>query len=174
MATSPSTALLMIGKGKLYFDRFDSGGLPTGLRDLGNSPNFTIQPTVESKEHFSSREGVNKKDMTVVLSAGLTVKFTLEEYDKNNLAMALFGDLAGSTINLLQTTQLEGELVFYGRPEYGPWFNVTLWKVSLKPTSEVSFIGNDWGKIEFEGEVLSDVTGHPSQEYGTVVEVVAS
>lgn len=171
MPTAPSTNNFPIGKGILRFDRFDSNGLPTGLRDLGNAPNFSIQPEVEKKEHFTSREGIKKKDKTVILSAGLTVKFTLEEYDRKNLALAMMASESGDVLTLLASTTLEGELEFTGTNEIGPKFLVRLWKVLLSSNAEVPFISDDWGKIEFEGEVMSDIAGHPASPYGTITEI---
>jgi hypothetical protein len=173
MDTSPSTNLLMLGKGILKFDRFDSVGLPTGLRDLGNAPAFTIVPAIETLDHFSARRGVKRKDATVVLSVGGTAKFTLEEYDMENLALAMFGENAGGSVALLSKPQITGELRFYGRPDVGPWFDLVLHKVSLKNSSEIPMIGDDWGKFEFEFELLED-TGHPINPYGTITPVVES
>ncbi|OGK08974.1 MAG: hypothetical protein A2Y63_05645 [Candidatus Riflebacteria bacterium RBG_13_59_9] len=167
MAT-PSTANYIIGKGILSFDRWDQDGLPTGMRDLGNAPNFTITPTVEMLDHFSSREQLKKKDLTVNISAGLTVKFTLDEFDKENLAIALFGTVSGQQITLMADTVLRGHLRFIGNPAAGPRFRVELWKVSLKPTSEVPFISEEWATVEFDGTVEADDTGHPSQPYGYI------
>jgi len=175
MTNAHSTDLYTIGKGILQFDRNDDAGLPTGLRDLGNAPNFALVPSVETLDHFSSREGVKKKDKTINLSVGMTVKFTLDEYDINNLAMALLGEVSGGNlINLLASGQIEGRLVFIGHPAAGPAYRVTLWNVQLKPTSEVPFISDEWGKIDFEGTVQYDITAHPTQEYGTIEEIIAS
>lgn len=174
MTTSPSTELYMLGRGILKFDRFDSAGLPTGLRDVGNSPNFTLVPTQETLDHFSSRSGVKKKDKTVTLSVGLGVKFTLEEYDKENLALALFGEVIGASIALLTRTTILGKVVFTGKPDQGPWFTVTLHRVTLKVTSEVPLIGDDWGKVDFEGTVEDDTANNPTTPYGTMVEVIKS
>jgi len=171
-----NTGLYTLGKGILSFDRFDDDGLPTGLRDLGNAPNFTLTPTVETLEHFSSREGLKKKDLVINLSVGVSAKFTLEEYDKQNLAMALLGTVSGNIINLLMATggQVKGRLEFVGNPSTGPKFHVTLWKVNLKPTSEVAFISDDWGKVDFEAEIESDDVGHPTNPYGLINEMVGS
>lgn len=171
MADAHDTGLYYLGKGILYFDRFDGAGLPTGQFDLGNCSAFTLQPVVEKLDHYSSREGVRKKDKTVVLSAGLSVKFTLDEYDRDNLAMALFGTRVGQVINLLDSTTLEGELTFVGANDVGPNFRVELWNVSLQPSSEVPFITDAWGEIAFEGEVQSDIANHPTQEYGIITEI---
>ena len=175
MVEAHSTDLYTLGKGVLYFDRFDEDGNPTGIRDLGNAPNFTLTPTVETLEHFSSREGLKKKDLTVNLSIGITAKFTLEEYDKENLAMALLGTVNGTLINLMMTPggQVKGQLEFIGEPSAGPKFHAILWKVSLKPTSEIAFISDDWGKIDFEAEVESDET-HPDNLYGVINEMEGS
>jgi len=167
MAT-PSTDNYTIGKGILSFDRWDVDGLPTGMRDLGNAPNFTLTLEVEQLDHYSSREQIKKKDLTVTLSAGVKVKFTLDEYDRENVAIALFGTVAGPVINLLDSTTLRGHLMFVGNPAVGARYTVNLWRVSLKPTSEISFITEEWGKIEFEGTAESDIANHPTQEYGTV------
>jgi len=173
MATAPSTDLYMLGKGIIKFDRFDAQGLPTGLRDLGNAPAFAIVPTIETLDHFSSRRGTKKKDKTVVLSVGGTAKFTLEEYDAENLALAMFGDVSGGVVRLLTEPQIEGELRFYGRPDVGPWFDLLLHKVALKNSSELPMIGDDWGKFEFEFEMLED-TGHPDDPFGTITPVIES
>ena len=173
MAT-PSTDNYTIGKGILSFDRWDDDGLPTGMRDLGNAPNFTITPEIEQLDHFSSREEIKKKDLTVTLTAGLKVKFTLDEYDRENLAIAIFGTVAGGLITLLASTTLRGHLKFIGNPAVGPKYTVNLWRVSLKPTSEITFISDEWGKIDFEGTVESDVASHPMTPYGTIEQYWAS
>jgi hypothetical protein len=174
MDSAPSTNLYYLGKGVVSFDRLDAAGLPTGMRDLGNVPNFSIGPAVEKLDHFSSREGVKKKDKTVILSAGLNVKFTLEEYDLENLALALFGEVSGGVINLMQRTAIEGHLKFVGAGDVGPKLEANLWKVSLNPTGEVPFITDNWGAIELEGEILSDAAGHASNPYGTLAPIVSS
>lgn len=172
--TTPSTDNYMLGKGILKFDRFDADGNSTGLRDLGNVPAFTLQPAIESLDHYSSRAGLKVKDKTVTVQAGLTAKFTIEEYDKENLALALLGTVAGRVINLMKESKIEGALYFYGDPATGIRYNARLWKVTLKPTSEVGFIGDDWGKIDFEGEVGKDETGHPTNPTGELEEILES
>jgi hypothetical protein len=174
--TAHSTELYTLGKGVLSFNRLDENGDPTSLLDLGNAPNFTLTPTIETIDHFSSREGLKKKDLTRNLSIGLTAKFTLEEYDINNLAMALLATIDGATLNLMMAAGglIEGLLDFVGDPSAGPKYHVQLWKVSLKPTSEVAFISDDWGKIDFEAEIESDDVAHPDNPYGTIDEIVES
>jgi len=96
----------MIGKGKVYFDRHDANGVSTGELHLGNDPVFAETPTVEVLDHFSSMEGIKKKDLSVNLSVGITLKFTLDEISIANLNLALQGDgikyitqVAGNQVN---------------------------------------------------------------------------
>lgn len=174
MPTAPSTGNYYLGKGVLKFNRLDSDGLPEGLRDLGNAPNFSIQPVVETLDHFSSREGIKTKDLSIDTMVGATVKFTLDEYDKDNLALALLGTLAGNVIHGLVSRNLTGELRFFGSNEVGPNYNAVIWKVKIKPTSEVGFITEEWGKVEFEGEILADMAAHPNSPFFDLEELTAS
>lgn len=86
---APSTDNYMVGKGKLYFDRLDDDGNSTGELDLGNDPIFALTPDNELLEHFSSMEGVKKKDKIAVIASNLNGKFTLDEPNIENLILAL-------------------------------------------------------------------------------------
>jgi hypothetical protein len=174
MPTAPSTSNYYLGKGIVKFDRFDDAGLPTGLRDMGNAPAFTILPVLETLDHFSSREGIKTKDLSVDTMIGATVKFTLDEYDKENLALALLGELSGNIIHGLTKRNVTGELRFFGGNDIGPNYNATIWKVKIKPVSEVGFITEEWGKVDFEGEVLSVVADHPTSPFFDLQDVTGS
>lgn len=91
MAKSPSTNNYTLGKGVLYFDRFDANGARQGWSDLGNCPSFSVQPAIETLDHYSSREGLREKDKSVNISVSNTARFTLDEYSAENLALAVLG-----------------------------------------------------------------------------------
>ena len=106
MGLAPSTDNYQLGKGILYFDRFDANSAKQGWSDLGNAPAFSIQPTIETLDHFSSREGLREKDKTVNISVANTARFTLDEYSAENLALAILGtepttetQASGSAVN---------------------------------------------------------------------------
>lgn len=88
--TAPSTDNYILGKGKLYFARMVSG-VNTGEIDLGNTPAFTLTPAIETLDHFSSMEGLKEKDKSVDVSIGYTGKFTLDEYSRENIMLAIMG-----------------------------------------------------------------------------------
>jgi hypothetical protein len=97
MPLSPSTDNYYVGKGKISFK-------PTGattLRDIGNVTELETTPNLTTLEHFSSREGVKKKDKEVVTEKKLTVRMVMDEWTADNLAMALLGDV--STVGKLTT-----------------------------------------------------------------------
>ena len=89
MTIAPNTDNYTLGKGVLYFGRFDANGVSEGWQDLGNCPAFSVQPTIETLDHFSSREGLKEKDKTVNISVANTARFTLDEYSAENLALAI-------------------------------------------------------------------------------------
>jgi len=93
---SPNVENYILGKGKLYFDRFDDAGASTGEFDLGNAPDFVVTPAVETLDHFESMAGIKEKDKSVDISVGFTCKFTLEEYSRWNLMLAIMATNEGT------------------------------------------------------------------------------
>ena len=249
MATSPSTSNYFVGKGKLYFDRLTAAGVSTGERDLGNAPAVVITPNVEQLEHFSSRTGIRSKDLSVNVQQSATVKFTLDEYTLDNIALAMYGDgpeamsqgdgnvgaesitlyhdrwiklaqrnISVSSVGIPGHTEgtdyevdtvtgrikakstgtiadgeavtvsytfgamtwnyasmfgrqdVQGLLRLVGTNDVGGKYEVVMWSVKIKSTSDVNFIGDDWGTIDFEGEILDDTANHPDYPFLQVIE----
>lgn len=92
MALAPNTENLTLGKGVAYFDRLDADGNPTGELDLGNCVDFPLRHATTLKEHFSSRGGVRKRDLVFVSDEKFFLDFSLEEYSKENIILAICGD----------------------------------------------------------------------------------
>jgi hypothetical protein len=89
---APNPLNYMVGKGKVYFNRLNANNIPSGEMDLGNDPTFTNTPVIESLDHYSSMSGVKTKDKSANISSDVTLKFTLDEINIQNLVMALMGD----------------------------------------------------------------------------------
>lgn len=87
-----------IGKGKLLFKAVNTNG----YLDLGNCPDFKVSVKTEKKEHYSSRTGLQTKDMEVITKITATGSFTLDEPNVDNLNLFIMGD--GAT----DTTQTSG------------------------------------------------------------------
>jgi len=83
---------ILLGRGKIYFDRFDSTGARTGELFLGNCPTFEVTPTSEDIKKYSSADKAADLIASDVLRTTLALRIVGDEFSKENLAMALFGD----------------------------------------------------------------------------------
>lgn len=161
MPTSPDVQNYHIGKGIVSFQ--EAGG--STFTDLGNAPSFVYTPTVEKKEHFSSREGIKTKDFTAITQVGATVKFTLDEITGTNLAFFALGDIDTTvpgtiTINGLSKAEFTGDIKVVGTNDIGQKVDFTA-TVSFVPSGDFSFItdADDFSTIEIEAEVMKDTDG---------------
>lgn len=172
MAVSPSTDNYYIGKGKVSVQTASD----TAPRDVGNVPEFEVSFNVETLAHFSSREGVRKKDKEVIIEQGGTLRVVMDEITAENLALAVAGttttNTAGDTIiEIFAGTATEAEVFFEGTNDVGQKLNVHLTKVSFTPSGgSLSFISDEWGNIELSGEILADNLG----SFGTITIAAAA
>lgn len=90
------------GQGKVYIGLRDATtGAPLALRHVGNVPELMLDPNVETIEHQESMSGQRQTDHRLVTSKTVGVTFTLEEFTKENLALALYGQsvaVAGASV----------------------------------------------------------------------------
>ena len=91
MATNPNTDNYQLGRGVVYFDQLISS-VYQGERDLGNAPTFTFNIALETLEHFSSRSGMKSKDKSIISQITPGLAFTLDEVNKENMALLTLGD----------------------------------------------------------------------------------
>jgi len=88
---APNVENYTLGKGVPYFARLLSPGVFDAERDLGNAPTFSINVDIETLEHFSSRSGINRKDLEVISQISPNVSFTLDEINADNLELIFLG-----------------------------------------------------------------------------------
>ena len=155
--TSHDTELLTLGKGIVSFDRYDSSGLPTGLRDLGNAPALNLTIEVEKIEHITAREGINTIDWTRTKLRRLKGDFDLEEFDRDNLRLYLFGKTGTFSIAPLTSGDLLGKIDFWPMNDIGPKYHFEAY-VMLSPKGSLGFISDDLGKYGFDFEAQQDDT----------------
>jgi hypothetical protein len=96
MPLSPDVENLLLGRGRVLFDRFDANGAAQGYIDLGNAPDFSVNISKESLPHYSSRAGIKVKDLEVLKEIASSFQFTLEEFSLLNLALAFLGTTSAS------------------------------------------------------------------------------
>ena len=160
MPVSPSTDNYYVGKGKISFKAVDE----MTFRDLGNVSSLETAPNLTTLEHFSSREGVKKKDKEVVTEKKMTVTMVMDEWTAENLAMALLGDVNVDTdgnkvIDIFSRNSIEGALKYEGTNEIGPQMDIELYRVVYKPGKSLNPISDEWGNIVIEGELLANELG---------------
>jgi hypothetical protein len=76
-----------LGAGKLYFNREDAAGVPTGEFYIGNTTSLTGTTDEEREEHYSSDEAERAKDASVVTRSDNAIGFTTDDIQPENLAM---------------------------------------------------------------------------------------
>lgn len=154
--TSPDTGNYYVGKGVLSFKK--SGA--DEFRDMGNCPECELNLDIETLEHFSSRAGVRSKDLIVVLERSGTVRWVMEEWTPENLALWFMGDVdeddpEGASIDILSSDAITGQFQFHGTNQVGPRYDVFAYNMRITPTASINLIQeNDWGGVEVTGEML--------------------
>lgn len=88
----------VLGQGKVFFDEINpTTKLPLGKgRFIGNVPEdgFVIAPGVQEVDHFESYTGYNRKDTRLETQQMATITVRMEDINKDNLAVAMFGQSA--------------------------------------------------------------------------------
>jgi hypothetical protein len=117
---------------------------------------------VTQLDHYSSRTGVRVKDFTAVTEISGTLTMVLEEFTARNVGFALLGLPTGGpspspdVIEVFANPVIYGAIKFVGTNDIGPIWTVDFPLVKLSPNKALSLIGNTWGTIDLEGDVLYD------------------
>jgi len=155
--TSPDTGNLYVGKGICSFLKTDTG---TEARDLGNVPECELNLEIETLDHFTSRAGIRSKDLIVVIQRSGTIRWVMEEWTPENLALWFMGnvdldDPSGPSIDILDEDAVTGKFYFHGTNQVGPRYDVIAYNVRIRPTSSINLINeDDFGGVEVTGEML--------------------
>lgn len=154
--TAPNIENYYIGKGVVSFKK---DGEST-FRDMGNAPTFEFTPNVTKLDHFSAREGTKTKDRTVVTEKSAEVHLVLDEWDPENLALALLGTVSLDTdgndvIDIFASNSISGSLKFVSANEVGPRVTVILDRVEFIPGQALGFISEEFAQIDLTGDVSS-------------------
>lgn len=166
--TTPDIRNYTVGKGIVSFKKTGEGS----FRDLGNVTQFEFTPTVEKLDHFSSRNGIKKKDRSVTLSTEGELKITMDEWVTKNLQMVLLANIDTNSdgqevLDILQLAEISGVIKFTGTNIVGPKFEWIFNNVSFTPSSSISPLSDEWGEFETTGQILADVDG----KFGTVTRI---
>ncbi len=105
----------LLGQGKIYISERDpdTGAAINGYRFLGNVPTFKISTSTQEVSHFESYTGQQLEDLSIETRKSATLMLTLEDFSRENLGLALFGQT--NVINAGTTVSGEQHKVYKGR-----------------------------------------------------------
>lgn len=86
--------VLFSGQGKVYLHTRDASGNPLGGAFLGNVPDLKVSLNTEVEEHIESTSGLRLTDARLQKANKASISFSLEDFSKENLAIALFGTIS--------------------------------------------------------------------------------
>lgn len=128
--TTPDTSTYVLGRGKMYFANILSNGKPSGYRFVGNVPEVTATVESENYEHFRSTQGLRTKDLDIIISQAVNWTASLENMDKENLALFFSAEVDSSYTNpaiagfTAQTLVADGKLEHAGSPSGGLFYQI--------------------------------------------------
>ena len=78
-------------QGRVYLGKRDINGLPIEVRSPGNVADLKLSLKTEVLEHYESQSGQRSLDHRMIKSKSATINLSIEEFTKENLALALYG-----------------------------------------------------------------------------------
>lgn len=97
----------VLGRGKVFFARYGTNGVPLPFRYIGNTPELSFNIESEELEHFSSDEGIREKDDSVPLEVNRSGTMTTDNIQRDNVALFFFGEATTvSQLVVASTTEL--------------------------------------------------------------------
>jgi len=93
--------MLFSGQGKLFIAPRAAGGAAGAFRYVGNVPDFKVQLATTTIEHKESTTGQRLTDQRQETEKNATLDAVLDEFDINNLGLALYGTpatVSGSSV----------------------------------------------------------------------------
>lgn len=95
--STPDAANVLVGSGEVWFNRKESDGTYKGFRHLGNVSKLEITPAPTIIEKNSSMNAARAVIARAITETKSTVALTLDEFEQNNVALALLGDAESFT-----------------------------------------------------------------------------
>lgn len=148
----PQTGDYNLGRGRLYGAVLNTTtGRPdvNGWRDLGNAPSFAFSIEEETLDHKSSREGTGTVDKQVSISKKITVSFSLDEINAENLALFFSGEKSSYTNPAVGG--VAEQVAKYTDVVLGRWYDLT-------KSDGTRIMGVDSADVLLEKDDTMDVT----------------
>ena len=95
-------------QGRVYLGKRDPSGAPIEVRSPGNVAELKLSLKTDVLEHYESQSGQRALDHRMVKQKSATVNLTIEEFTKENLALALYGNFVVGTTGTVTDEPLGG------------------------------------------------------------------
>jgi hypothetical protein len=101
-------------QGRVYLGKRDANGSPQEVRSPGNVAALKLSLKTDVLEHFESQSGQRMLDHRMVKQKSATLNLTIEEFTKENLALALYGNHVVGTPGTVTDEPIGGSAPFIG------------------------------------------------------------
>lgn len=172
---TPNTGNYTIGKAEVFFTK--SGG---SKRHLGNVSAAAFQLATDTLDHFSAMAGIKKKDKTATLQITGTLDMTLEEFNIDNVRLALFGGAVAADTStegdgdlgfvIGAVSEVTGEIEIKMTNDVGPKWTYIYPNVSMKPSGALDVIGDNWASMSLSADVLTHDYGSGVIGFGKAIQ----
>ena len=114
--STPDSNNILVGSGEVWFNRKELDGSYKGYRHLGNVSKLEVTPAPTIIEKKSSMNAARAVIARAITETKTTVVLTLDEFDKQNVALALLGntETANQTAGTKTTAALGVAHLGYG------------------------------------------------------------
>ncbi len=159
LAVSPNSGNVLLGRGKLYFDRFVTGTTTRqGEFDLGNIDTFELIPSAKVKDLYESMDPQSLLYKRAVTQQEVKIKIQGDEFSLFNLATVLMGDQSQFT----QTTGTATAASVTAAPLNGAWYPTGYRNISVtdvKQGTTAGVLGTDYNVDATTGRIQVFTTG---------------
>lgn len=156
--TSPVIGNLRVGRGFLSMQLAGENS----YQDMGETMSMKIKVSPTLLDYFSSRDGVQKKKLTVATRLDASISMVLNEATGRNMGLGLLATANASgniELDIMSNPLIYCSLKFTDTSAAGPQWQVTLPNVLITPEDALEMIAEgsgDWMKIPLTGNVQYD------------------
>jgi len=165
-------------QGRVYLGKRDVSGNPIEVRSPGNVADLKLSLKTEVLEHFESQSGQRSLDHRMIKSKSATVSMSVEEFTKENLALALYGTAVASTGGTVTdepiggATPMVGDRYFLAHPKV----STLVVKDSAATPATLSLgtqytVDTDFGAVQFLDTTGLTAPFKASYAFGDVSEI---
>ena len=165
-------------QGRVFLGKRDESGLPIEVRSPGNVAELKLSLKTDVLEHYESQTGQRSLDHRMVKQKSATVNLTIEEFTKENLSLALYGnhvtDAGGSVTNepVGGAAPVIGDRYFLAHPKVSALTVVDSAGTPATLTAGTHYTADeDFGAIQFLDVTALTAPFKASYTFGAVTEI---